>query len=203
MILVSIEALFGLLRRLPEWAPVEGGDLIAQEDYFWSIPQEQLFSSAAPMGLTLGQLFDSAEFTRNALHGDYIVPYNAAWVADILDGVVNGVVTSSNGAGESHLHLSVNELMEAGVGALAEVADYFGLNSEIALPEGRFWTTAPAETYNALAQPSTFGQEEVSKSVSLIYRDAAASRISDAGAGALADVLDIIGRTPRCHAQNL
>lgn len=106
---VLVARLIRQLSLVKKWPGLAPGRLYATEDYFWSIPAEQLFSSDPPNRLTAGQLFDSAEFTRNALHGDGLVRYSCVWVADILRGVVDGVVTLTESAGAKSLALSTQE----------------------------------------------------------------------------------------------
>ncbi|MEN0084926.1 MAG: hypothetical protein AAGC66_09175 [Leifsonia sp.] len=168
--------------------------MYATADHFWSIPEEQLFSSEPPRELTAGQLFDSAEFTRHALRGDYLVRYNCVWVADILRGVVDGVVTTAGTAGAKPLQLSTEELVEGGVGALETPAPSGERENRVALPGDAFWTVPPGDVYNVLEDPTSFRRLEVAECLRLMDEDVSSGAATPEGVRAFADLLDVVGR---------
>ncbi|MCK2029465.1 hypothetical protein KZC54_06945 [Microbacterium sp. KSW4-6] len=56
------------------------------EDYFWSIPADQLYDvTAAPSGLTIGQLSESFDNIRELdTSPDRAISYGLVWLSDLL-----------------------------------------------------------------------------------------------------------------------
>ena len=80
-----------LLDHLEE---VQGDTVSLTHDFFWAIPQEQLYDPyVSPSDLTLGQLTESiANLQRIADDTDLEVSYALVWLADVLRAVGQSVV---------------------------------------------------------------------------------------------------------------
>ena len=194
MIVVLLPRLVDQMSRLRRWPPLTAGTLHATEDYFWSIPADQLFSPAPPNELTAGQLFDSAELTRRALQEDRLVRYNCVWVADLLRGLSDAVVSTASTRGSKPLQLSAGELIDAGLGALEAPGSTGASETQAILPSGQFWIVPPTEAYDVLKDPVVLRCRHVTESLRLVEEDASAGEASTDGVRALADLLDLVGR---------
>lgn len=80
-----------LLRHLEQ---LEGSVVTLREDYFWSIPADDLYAvTREPSALTIGQLSESlAHLASVSSHPDAALSYGLVWLADVLRAIGHDVV---------------------------------------------------------------------------------------------------------------
>lgn len=78
-----------ILTLLDHVASVEGPTVDLPQDYFWSIPSDELYEGRSrPGDLTIGQLSESLENLRTMRENDSMtVSFGMVWLADILRAV--------------------------------------------------------------------------------------------------------------------
>jgi hypothetical protein len=80
-----------LLRHLEE---IEGPELRLEKDYFWSIPEEQLYDVySEPTSFTIGQLSESvSNLEALAEDPEQTISYGLVWLGDVIRAVGQSVV---------------------------------------------------------------------------------------------------------------
>ena len=83
---ISVQELRTLLdRAVKAIEEAHGPNIELDSDYYWWIPDPGVYDpTRQPTGLTLGRFSDELEFLRNGAKGDYVLPYGAVWLSQLL-----------------------------------------------------------------------------------------------------------------------
>ncbi|WP_426623755.1 hypothetical protein ACPPVW_14225 [Leifsonia sp. McL0607] len=192
MIEIDARRLVAVLTRLRDQSPSEvSAPLYAVEDYFWSIPVEERYDTAAtPTNLTIGQLTDSSSFLSDAVAGETVISYHAVWAADILHGIAGGAVTSEMPCPPLELNLSFKDIVDVGRRVVESAIE----NCEmISFSVSTYWTIDLAQMYQVLDEPTGYSRREVAHLVDVLRTDP--DRVDDRieYLNAVADVLELVG----------